>query len=158
MFVGFVDLDAELSIFISALNDVSVLLKNTPNTNHQEEMNQGITEKIQTVIPIFRGYEREAFPERLEMRSRLVDKIRLGLSGGPKTFTILEPVLVKLADVNLVSFFGRKKRGLPKYTEQLINRSIALLDVQIDLYIEIIQRGETFGFPPRMVVGILVDP
>ena len=156
--VGFVDLDAELSSFISALNDVSVLLKNTPNTNHQEEMNQGIIEKLKSIIPIFRGYEREAFPERLEMRSRLVDKIRLGLSGGPETLTILEPLLVKLADVNLVSFFGRNKRGLPKYTEQLINRSIALLDIQIDLYIEIIQRGETFGFPPRMGVGILVDP
>jgi hypothetical protein len=139
--VGFVDLDADLSVFISALKDIGVLLKNAPNTN-QKELNQGIIEKLKKIIPTVEGYVREGFSERLEMRSRMVDKINSGLSEWPETQILLEPLLVKFVDVNLVAVFGRNKDGLKICTDELIERSIAFLDTQVDCYMEIIQRGD----------------
>ena len=73
--VGFKNLDAELSIFVSAMADMSLLVNHPTNNVNQEELNQAIINKLRPIIPILEEVAREAFSEVSHTRSQLMQKI-----------------------------------------------------------------------------------
>ena len=135
---GFVDLEAELSVFISTLSDIGMLVNNSESVN-EEEIKEGIIDKLEPIIPILEEYAREAFSGLSEKRSRIVEKIYLQLSAD--TRIILQPLLVKFVDDYLVDLLGRDRQGLPKYSDQTKALSISFLELQVDGYIEAIHIG-----------------
>lgn len=62
--VGFVRLDEELSVFISAVSDIGLLMNNPTQTAvNQEVINQRIIYKLRPIVPILEEYSRVALSE-----------------------------------------------------------------------------------------------
>ena len=128
--VGYMDLDAELFVFISALTDI-VELANDPHAFDQTAQNQLIKKKLRLIIPVLQGYARDAAGcELSETRSRMKHKIQHSLSN--ETRIIFEPLLGRLVDRHLVDLLERDPQGQPEFTRDMKARAISFLEIMMD--------------------------
>ena len=154
--VGYVDLDAELSVFISALTDI-VELANDRHALDQKAQNQLIKNKLRLIIPVLQGYARDAAGcELTGTRSRMKQKIHDSL---PKeTRIILEPLLVRLVDRYLVDLLDRTPQGQPKFSQDIKARAISFLDIMVGGFIKAIQIGEDLMSVKAVITTELLWP
>lgn len=149
--VGFVKLDEELSVFISALSDIAILLNNPTHPVHQEEVVKRIIDNLRPLIPILEGHSNDALSDGSEWRFALMEKVR-DSSFPAEAEIILAPLLLRFAKNRLVHFFRCDSQGRAVLTSGLKLRSIASLNIQLDGYIEAIQqRG-----PQRISVADMI--
>lgn len=143
--VGFIDLDAQIEIFVSALSDFTSLVNRYPPRspiNQQDDIYVGIIAKLKSITPILEGHAKAGLSELSETRSRLVNKIHSLLPA--ETRIILQPLLLRFVDRHLANILERNgKDGKPIFTPEFKQaRLVTLLELQVDGYIEAIQRGE----------------
>ena len=138
--VDFVNLNEELSVFISAVSDIGLLVNNPTQTAvNQAEINQRIIDKLRPLLPILEGYSKDALSEFSEWRSALTKKLTVSLP--VEAQIILTPRLLRLVNNRLVHFLQCDFQSQALFTRELKLRSTGFLNVQIDGYIEAIQRG-----------------
>ena len=154
--LGYMDLDAELSLFISPLTDI-VELTNNPDALDQVAQNQLIKNKLRLIVPVLQGYARDAAGcEFTGPRSRMKRKIHDSLS--KETRIILEPLLVRLVDRHLVDLLDRTPQGQPKFSKDIKARAIAFLDIMVDGFIKAIQVGEDLMSVKAVITTELLWP
>ena len=135
--VGLVDLSAEISVYMSALADISFLLNDPPEI-YREVLKQSINAKLGVITPVLETHAANALSELSRPRSQLLGKIRSSLEGEARM--IFEPLLVSLVDLRLANLLNRDDQGNPN--EEVIMREISWVNILIEGFIEAIQRGE----------------
>ena len=135
---GYRNMEAEIFVFISALSDLGVLLKNENLADAPEQVaiNDRIISKLRPLIPILQGYTRDALDELLsEKRSQMIQKIKDSLPQDARI--IFEPFLLYLMDRHLIYYLR------PEFNHEDVRAILtSFLEIQVDGLIAAIQVGE----------------
>jgi hypothetical protein len=134
--VGFVDLELELSVFVSALSDITSLIKSS-STDSVGEIT-GIIAKLKSLTGVVESYAVWAQSEFYEKRIRMIEKIQNSLT--PESSIILGSLLKRFVNRSFVNFLRCSLEGKPVFPEKIKSRLIVLLELQVDGYIEAILR------------------
>ena len=142
--VGFIDLDHELSVFLSALSDISLLAREHPQEFVNEvAVAEGIISKLEPLIPVLQGYAEAGLSEFSRERMQLIEKIHHALP--PEAGIMLEPLLVRFVNLRFVNILERTPppSSQPLFDPEMKSRLISFLETQVDGYIEAILRGDS---------------
>jgi hypothetical protein len=162
--VGFMDMDHELSVFLSALSDISLLARDhPPEIVNERSVAERIISKLEPLNPILQGYAEAGLSEFSEERMRIIEKINHALP--PEASIMFQPLLMRLVNFGFVNilertlnqpplltrFFDllsvsrlspRRTTSQPLFDPGMKSRLIFFLEIQVDGYIEAILRGD----------------